>query len=164
MTSEGKKCRPLILEAVSKSGLNEKVVKDWIGNTSRKNNTHYSCAKGFYSKGVSGYNLFVKNNKVWIQLYTQTFTSIAPKCIQASTSTQRTYIKTIKRLADKHDEQTQSHSQWTESKANTGPPDLCLKRKLKHTDLEVYSVKAINAQRKRRGIQQYLVEWEGYIL
>ncbi|KAK3601231.1 hypothetical protein CHS0354_040414 [Potamilus streckersoni] len=38
MTSKGKKCSPLILEAVSKSGLNEKVVKDWIGNTSRKKN------------------------------------------------------------------------------------------------------------------------------
>ncbi|KAK3591593.1 hypothetical protein CHS0354_013774 [Potamilus streckersoni] len=28
----------------------------------------------------------------------------------------------------------------------------------------VYSVKAIHVQRKRRGIQQYLVEWEGYTM
>ncbi|KAK3601230.1 hypothetical protein CHS0354_040413 [Potamilus streckersoni] len=90
--------------------------------------------------------------------------TISQPCIHKSNSTQGTYIETIKRLADKQDEQTESHSQCIESKVNPGPPDVCLKRKLEHTDLEVYSVKAIHAQRKRRGIQQYLVEWEGYTM
>jgi hypothetical protein len=66
---------------------------------------------------------------------TSQFTSIAPQCIHESTSAQGTYIETIKRLADKQVEQRESHSQWTESKANPGPPDVCLKRKLEHKDL-----------------------------
>ncbi|KAK3593329.1 hypothetical protein CHS0354_031390 [Potamilus streckersoni] len=131
MTSKGKKCSPLILEAVSKSGLNEKVVKGVINNMS-----------------IS--LLLISSFSMDTAVHTDSEYS---GMIQEPTNS-----------LDKQDEQTESHSQWTESKANPGPPDVCLKMKLEHTDLEFYSVKAIHAQRKRRGIQQYLVEWEGYTM
>ncbi|KAL3883532.1 hypothetical protein ACJMK2_029788 [Sinanodonta woodiana] len=95
---------------------------------------------------------------------TSQFTSTAPEAMHESTSTQGTCTETTKILENNQVEQTESHSQWTKSKANSRPPDVCLKRKLEHTNLKVYSVKAIHAQRKIRGIQQYLVEWEGYTM